>query len=368
MKSSKYIVLFHIAGCISFLLLPLIFFPHPSNASEILNNPPTQRDFIRQALLICFFYFSYFYVIPRFYFTKKFILFYTIIIISLLFIALMPSLLTRHSPFPYTGPPPINAGFEKYTPPGYDADHKPPPPNRNDFPFFGEISHVIFLFFMVFFFSLSLKINTRLNKVQQEKTTAELFYLRAQINPHFLFNTLNLIYALTIKKSEKAPEAVVTLGNMLRYVIYESDKHFVPLQNEITYIQNYIELQQKRFDASIELAFNIHEESSIENKKIAPLILIPFVENAFKHGTHGEGNAFIKIHVSILDNSVELDVYNTKAKTGILRKDEGGIGLSNTKNRLELLYPGKHVLEIEDNKNDFSIHLKLQLNDQSHSG
>src|SRR5690349_7857209 len=103
MKSSKYTVLFHIIGCISFFLLPLIFFPHPSKASEILSNPPTQRDFISQLLLIAFFYFNYFYLIPPFYFNRKFVIFYLVIFLSLLVIVLLPSLLTHHTPF--TRPP-----------------------------------------------------------------------------------------------------------------------------------------------------------------------------------------------------------------------------------------------------------------------
>ncbi len=367
MKASKYTVPFHIICCISFLLLPLIFFPHPSNTLAILSNPPTQRDFIAQALLIAFFYFNYFYFIPNFYFNKKYVAFYCMILLCLLFIIFLPSLLTNHSPFGHPAYPPgshFNQPPQDFDKPGsIDDHHQPSPPqNHDDFPFFGEISHIIFLFFVVLLLSLSLKINNRLNKVQQEKTTAELSYLRSQINPHFLFNTLNLIYSLTIKKSEKASEAVVILANMMRYVIYESDKNFVPLNNEIAYIKNYIELQQTRFGASTKMIFDVNGETT-SSKKIAPLILIPFVENAFKHGVNCEENSLIKIYIDVDEHAVMLYVYNTKVSKASLLKDEGGVGLNNTKNRLQLLYPGKHELSINDNHKGFSVHLKLHLYD-----
>jgi hypothetical protein len=365
MKASKYTALFHATGCISFLLLPLIFFPHPSNVSAILNNPPTQRDFIAQALLIGFFYFNYFYLIPNFYFNKRHFAFYTIIALCLLLIIFLPSLLTHHLPFHNDNHPPPDMHFnpppQDFGKSGFNDDHHQPLPSsmHDDFPFFGEISHVIFLFFVVFFFSLSVKINYRLNKVQQEITTAQLSYFRSQINPHFLFNTLNLIYSLTIKRSKKAPEAIVTLANMMRYVIYESDKNFVPLENEIDYIKNYIRLQQSRFEASTKLLFDVNGETTSPNKKIAPLILIPFVENAFKHGVNGEENSLIKIHIDIDEQALMLYVYNTKVSKTSSPKNEGGVGLNNTTNRLQLLYPGKYELNINDNEKDFSVHLKL---------
>ncbi|HEX5154550.1 MAG TPA: sensor histidine kinase [Parafilimonas sp.] len=355
MKASKYTILFHIVGCISFFLLPLIFFPHPSKASEILSNPPTQRDFISQLLLIAFFYFNHFYLIPLFYFSRKYVIFHLVIFLSLLSIVLLPSLLTHHTPFarpllhiPHDGPGPKPNDFTG------------PPRFIDDFPFFAEAGHVIFLFFVVFFFSLVLKTNDRLQKVQQEKTDAELVYLRSQINPHFLFNTLNLIYSLTIKKTEQASEAIVKLANMMRYVLYDSDKNYVLLQQEINYIKNYIELQQTRFENAVDVLFDISGEIKAD-QKIAPLIFIPFVENAFKHGVNAEENSTIKIHIDIKDESVSLAVYNRKVNTIIINEDEGGVGLTNTKNRLQLLYPGKHELKIENNDDDFSVYLKIKL-------
>jgi len=244
-----------------------------------------------------------------------------------------------------------------------DFNRLPQPPQfRDDFPFFAEASHMIFLFFVVFFFSLALKTNNRLQKVQQEKTDAELIYLRSQINPHFLFNTLNLIYSLTIKKTEQASEAVVKLANMMRYVLYDSDKHYVLLQQEINYIKNYIELQQTRFENAVEVLFNISGQIKAD-KKIAPLIFIPFVENAFKYGVNAEQNSTIKIHIDVEDETVGLFVYNRKVNNAIINKDESGVGIANTKNRLHLLYPGKHELKIENNDTDFSVYLKLYLHD-----
>jgi len=361
MKASKYTILFHIIGCISFFLLPLIFFPHPSKASEILSNPPTQRDFISQLLLIAFFYFNYLYLIPSFYFNRKYFVFYLIIFLSLFVIVLMPSLLTHHSPFARHPPPPLPDNNLRPSPDGFNRPIQPRE-FHDDFPFFAEAGHVIFLFFVVFFFSLELRTNNRLQKVQQEKTDAELVYLRSQINPHFLFNTLNLIYSLTIKKTDQASEAVVKLANMMRYVLYDSDKNYVLLQHEINYIKNYIELQQIRFGSGIDVVLDISGEIK-PGQKIAPLIFIPFVENAFKHGVNVEENSVIKIQVQIENKSVLLTVYNRKVNATTIKEDEGGVGIANTKNRLHLLYAGKHELKVEDNDKDFSVYLKLNLYD-----
>ena len=359
MKPSNYKIIIHIIGCISFFLLPLLFFPTPSRSFNVLNNPPSQRDFIGQLLLIAFFYLNYFLLIPKFYFPKKYFIFSVICLSAIFLIILIPSLLTHHNFFAgnYHQPPPGN--FRQPPPDFYDRMQ---PPNNDNAPFFPEISHDIFLFFVVLFLSLSLRINNRLKQVQQEKTDAELSYLKSQINPHFLFNTLNLIYSLTIKKSENAPEAVVKLANMMRYVLYESSKNFVQLQNEINYIKDYIELQQTRFGNSIKLVFDISGDV-LSNKKIAPLILIPFVENAFKHGINSEENSIIEIHIGIEKSNIKMNVYNTKVSMPGLNKEEGGVGIINTKNRLHLLYPNNYELNVTDKDKSYSVYLKLHLYD-----
>lgn len=361
MKISKFNILFHVIGCISFFLLPLVFFPTHTNKFDVFNDTPLQRDFVSQLLLIAFFYLNYFLLIPKLYFAKKYFIFYTIIVLCLAVIVLLPSLLTRHMPFGINKPKYRLAPASLKPPPNiFDANRQPPP--HDNAPFFGELNHTIFLYFVVYFFSLSLKINHRLSKVQQEKTDAELLYLKSQINPHFLFNTLNLIYSLAIKKSEQTSEAVVKLANMMRYVLYESNKNFVPLQNEIAYIENYIELQQTRFGSSIKLLFDISGEAML-GKKIAPLILIPFVENGFKHGVNAEENSDIKIQIQVNKEDVILTVFNTKVSIAPLNKNEGGVGIANTKNRLELLYANNYELKIDDNEKDFSVYLKLHLYD-----
>ena len=129
-----------------------------------------------------------------------------------------------------------------------------------------------------------LKINSRLKLAEKEKVNAELSYLKAQINPHFLFNTLNSIYSLAIEKSDYTATAVVKLSSMMRYVITDASHKFVPLEKEINYISNYIELQKLRIDSSIKLMYTV--TGDISDKKIAPLVLISFIENAFKYGVN----------------------------------------------------------------------------------
>lgn len=139
---------------------------------------------------------------------------------------------------------------------------------------------------------------------------------------------------------------------MMRYVLYESDKNFVPLQNEIAYIKDYIELQQTRFGSSIKLSFDVLGEV-LPGKKLPPLILISFVENAFKHGVNAEENSDIKIQIQINKEDVILTVFNTKVSIASLNKNEDSVGLVSTKNRLQLLYTNNYELKINDNEKEF---------------
>jgi len=149
----------------------------------------------------------------------------------------------------------------------------PPPGRFNDYLF--PALHYIFIFLALVFFSLILRINNRLKQSEQERLNAELMYLKAQINPHFLFNTLNNIYSLAVERSEQTPNAVVRLSSMMRYVIDDAGKNFVSLQRELGYIRNFIELQMIRFGDVVDLNLNINGTPG--NNKIAPFILIPFI-------------------------------------------------------------------------------------------
>ena len=336
--------------------------PGNSTWSDILNNAPSLRDFIAQVFLIAFFYLSFYYIIPRFYFNKKYLPFFLLLIASFLVVTLLPSLLTGHFPFAHNSPP--HPPLEHQPPPSFGPMpaatplHREPPqePNSN---FIFVISHDIFLFFLVFFFSLNLNISSRYRKMQQEKADAELSYLKAQINPHFLFNTLNSIYALAIKKSDDAPAAIVKVSEMMRYVLYEADKDFVPLKKEMNYITNYIRLQEMRFKKSVSVSYET--TGTPEGKKIAPLLLITFIENAFKYGVNPESESLISIVIAVNKNDLKMEVHNQKFFRSNATMEAGGIGIENARKRLDLLYGAGYSLLIKDNAEDFFVSLKMNL-------
>jgi len=202
--------------------------------------------------------------------------------------------------------------------------------------------------------------NNQQNKLIAEthRTNTELIYLRKQTNPHFLFNSLNSIYSLAHKKSDLVPDAIVTLSELMRYMLYETDNKTVALEKEVNYIQNYIELQKLRLNNIEDIIINVHGDT--RNKFIEPLLLISFVENAFKYGTDYKGAAHVKIKIFILENSLDFWIENT-IENYIKDPENSGIGLVNIQNRLDLLYPNAHELNITQDNQFYRVHLNLKL-------
>lgn len=193
---------------------------------------------------------------------------------------------------------------------------------------------------------------------ETQKKTTELIYLRKQTNPHFLFNSLNSLYSLAYKKSDLLPDAIVSLSELMRYMLYETDHNVVPLEKEIKYISNYIQLQKLRLNDIENIVVNIHGET--KDKFIEPLLLIVFIENAFKYGIDYKGVAWVKIIIEIHGNELDFWIENT---IGNHSKDEenSGIGVTNIKSRLDLIYPNAHTLELKMENKKFNVHLKLSL-------
>ena len=202
----------------------------------------------------------------------------------------------------------------------------------------------------------------RLQEMENEKTETELKALRSQINPHFLFNSLNSIYSLARKNSDLVPEKVVQLSDLMRHVIYESDTDAIPLEKEIEMIRNYIELQNLRTPDSEKIKLEVLGD--LKEKKIAPLLFLPFVENSFKHGLKGGGNmVFVSINIRVQENSLLFEIENSKGKNTEIKEEKyKGIGIENVRKRLDLIYPGKYSLEISDDEFIFKVTLNLQLN------
>ena len=209
-----------------------------------------------------------------------------------------------------------------------------------------------------FKFCIDWFINERVRKnLQSEKLTAELAFLKSQINPHFLLNSLNNIYSLAYKQSPKTPEAVLKLSEMMRYMLYESNDKQVELAKELRYLENYIELQKLRFKDQVYINFSVSGDYS--GQTIAPLILIPFVENAFKHGLATDAGNPITISITTAEKKLSFRLRNKKSK---LNKDEtGGIGLQNVIRRLDLLYPRQYHLQVDDTEQVYQCELQLDL-------
>lgn len=197
-------------------------------------------------------------------------------------------------------------------------------------------------------------------ELENEKLTAELNYLKAQINPHFLFNTLHNLNYLSQIKSDQATEVVLKLSNIMRYMIYDSNKEKVPLAKEISYIHDYLDLEAIRLNKSFNLKFDVSRVD--EQLEIVPLILIPFVENAFKHGiSDQQENNWINIFLKSDKRSLELKVENSRMEEHIQQEEASGFGLNNLRKRLELSYPKKHKLYLQESDEKFSVHLILEL-------
>ncbi|HEY1053774.1 MAG TPA: sensor histidine kinase [Emticicia sp.] len=195
------------------------------------------------------------------------------------------------------------------------------------------------------------------SNLENEKLASELAFLKSQINPHFLFNSLNNIYSLAYQKSAKTPEAVLKLSEIMRYMLYESNESKVCLDEEIRYLENYIELQKLRFKDKAYINFEI--DGDTQNLKITPLVLISFVENAFKHGLATDKENPITIVLNVSSDKLYFQVINKKNNQN---KDEtGGIGLQNVQRRLDLLYKGAYRLHIEDTETIYNCELYLNL-------
>ena len=190
----------------------------------------------------------------------------------------------------------------------------------------------------------------------------ELKYLRSQIQPHFFFNTLNNLYSLTIDKSEKAPDLILKLSDLMKYFLYETGKDYQTLKNEIDHIKDYIEIERLRYDETLKIDFNI--EGEIKKTLIKPLLLIPLVENAFKHGArNSEKNPYININLIVTKSLINFKVENSSQNpTKKIKQQIGGIGLSNVKKRLELNYgKGNYELNTFNQKNKYIAELKVSL-------
>lgn len=296
---------------------------------------------IRNGLLAIVVYFNIFFLIPRFALEKKWGLYILFIVLDLSFYVLAKN---THDML-------LRNAIQNHTQQHYFFESS-----------FYNLS--IALFYMAFAVALQLsrewyQQREHIRKIEVEKLNTELDYLKAQINPHFLFNSINTIYFQIDKQNAIARETLSSFSEMLRYQLYECNGHEVDIEREITYLKNYVDLQRHRKDDNYTITFS---HDNVQGFRIAPLLLIPFVENAFKHVSHFSSGNEINIHLQRVNGSFVMNVRNTCDQSGKNVSPGGGIGLKNANRRLELLYPKRYALNIKTHPTAFEVNLELKLN------
>jgi len=293
-------------------------------------------------------YFTNYYIVPKYLLQKKYLEFVFLFLFSALFFILLLKLIFWHfiATFFYMGQGLVNYYKAGFFYPTY------------------LMSHAITIYSIVFLFGfvkltkqwfISNKIKEELEK---EKRDAELRFLKAQMNPHFLFNVLNSLFALSIKNSDRTSDMILKLSAMLDFVLYQSNTELILIEKELKLIDDYVELEKLRYGEK--LKFNMDINGDTKNIRIAPLVLFPLVENAFKHGVSTNLiSPYINIELSITSNNIIFIIENSKSENKKNGMHNEGIGLNNVKRRLELLYFNKSILNINDTANMFKIELNL---------
>lgn len=347
-------VIAHLAAWACFFALPyLVFFPRMLDSQFTMSDHLIATIVCNNVFLVLFYYFNTQLLIPHLLMKEKWGLYIFSIIAALLIFLFLPKYIAD-----------LIAAPEVH--PLINSDNTKGPPRQRMRRRGLVDTYNIAIFFLVFTVGTCIAVIQRWLKTEEtrketesQKLNTELSFLKSQINPHFFFNTLNNIYSLAIVRSEKTAPAVMKLSSIMRYILTETNQDYVPLQNEVDFIHNYIELQQVRLTNKTQVTFESSGE--IENKLVAPLIFIPFVENAFKYGISTKHDSSIEIKLTVDNNSIDLKVKNYIVASENNMLENTGIGINNVKRRLELMYPEKHTLSYEAKDNFYYVHLEIQL-------
>ena len=359
-QNNKVLLLFlHLVGWALFILL--IFLEDSKRYEFMLREPlPFISNF---SLLVGYFYLNMNLSVPRLLSKKRIIAYIGVTLLSFALICFVFPWLIRYlhnfrTPgLPLSFPP---GNFEAFS----QSDLPLPLRPREMMLRLGIYTHFI-QFLVVFIISTGLKVITQwynekqqLQELEKSKIQAELSFLKSQIHPHFLFNCLNSIYFLALSKDDKASKTILSLSDFLRFVIIESESDFIPLEKEIKMLEEYLNLQSLRTTEKFELQFI--KDGYFSKYSIMPLTFIPFVENAFKFGISTHTNCFIHIRTGIDNGTLHFACDNSIASITKTRNSSSGVGLENIRKRLELAYPNRYSLKIEEDSSGF--HVKLQIN------
>ncbi len=344
MNKKLLLIIIHIAAWTCFFLLPIVFFPRSKDPQYQMSETLKWMFYCIDIYLVIFYYLNTQVLIPRLLAKRKWIWYTLAILVCLIIFIYIPKLFEDA----------LNAEN-----PGR-AKYKMGRRRHNLYPFTGGTA----VFFLVFTVSTCIKViqqwltaEARQKLIETEKLNTELSFLKSQINPHFFFNTLNNIYSLAVVKSDATAGAVMKLSSIMRYVISDTKHNLVPLEKEVKFIRDFIDLQKVRLTDKITINFIVNGDLDIH--QIAPLLFIPFVENAFKFGISAKERSEINIVLESKENEMIFSTDNRILATETDSEQNNGIGLKNTKRRLEILYPDKHNLEISTKDGHFYVHLKI---------
>lgn len=328
LKSRSFFILLHVLAWSILFLFPIIAI---QNLSSLLKNDQVQLIvyFGSGIATIGFYYFNYYIAIPKYLFKNKYILFILFTIIFITFCIVLTRFL-------------LDSDFNNahnliksrhYLLPNY-----------------------IWRFVFIFIVAFSFRFYQKMKQIEVEQMVSELANLKAQINPHFLFNTLNGIYGLALTKSDKTADYLSKLSSMMRYSLTETSAEKVPLVNEINYLKNYIELQKIRLTETTSVNFTV--KGQIDSQQIPPLLYINFIENAFKFGVSNELQTEIKIYLVVEENAISMYIKNDKVNQNTVSSSHE-MGLINVKRRLDLIFENNYSLEIQNNLKTFEVTLKI---------
>ncbi len=349
-------IISHVAGWLFFFSLIIGFLSNsPEGESSIFSKLLAPAFIIFYVVYITLFYLNYFVLIPQFYLKKNYLVYFFIIILlftAVYFIKPFDRLISMNPP-PGQQPRIERVDNNRMPPP------KPPGGNRSR----KDINSII-LFVTVWSLSTAICIirqwrvtEKRAMQAETDKANAELSFLKSQVNPHFLFNTLNNIYSMAVTKNENTAPSIMKLSNIMRYVTDELGEDYVPLDSEIECMKDYIDLQKLRLGTKMKVDVSI--TGNTIDKQIAPLILMTFVENVFKYGISSHEESGITIKLSVDEHNITFfcqnKLFDTKRNT-----ERTGIGIPNARQRLQHLYPNKHFLDINTDNGLFIVQLTLQ--------
>jgi two-component system LytT family sensor kinase len=346
----------HIVAWACFFTVPyLVFFPR---LRESISDHMLVLIICNNLFLVAFYYLNTLVLIPKLLVKRKWVLYAISIAASLLFFLYVPrqiaSLVAEPEVFN-----PNNREFIRN--PTFQG--KPRFPGNRRRPIADPYNTALFLLVFTFGTAISaiqrwLKTEQNRKETEHEKLNTELSFLKSQVNPHFFFNTLNNIYSLAVVRSEKTAPAVMKLSSIMRYILTETQRDMVPLNNEVDFIHNFIDLQQVRLTDKVQVHFSA--EGNTTTLLVAPLLFIPFVENAFKYGVSTKESSSIDITLRTEGNKILFSAVNYIVPSENNLMENTGIGINNVKRRLELMYADRHKLTTTEKDNYYIVHLEIE--------